>query len=73
MVRPMPNEIDRLMSLDPLELSAQDIDEIIAYQRKARAAFDSGVKPKRGSSSPPPTLAALGLVKEAPKMKKRKV
>jgi hypothetical protein len=44
----MPNEIDRLMDLDPLELSAQDIDEIIKYQRKMKANFDAGIKSPKG-------------------------
>lgn len=46
----MQNEIDRLMSLDPLDLSAQDIDEIIAYQRKSRQNWEAGIKPKKESS-----------------------
>ena len=43
----MANEIDTLMDLDPLELTAADITSIIAYHRKARANLASGVKPKR--------------------------
>jgi hypothetical protein len=66
------NEIDELMQRDPLELSSQDIDAIIAYQRKARAAHDSGVKPKRGSSVPL-DLTALGLVKKEPAIRRRKL
>ena len=69
----MPNEIDTLMALDPLELSAQDIDAIILYQRKSRLAYDSGVKPKRGASGPPITLADIGLVKKSDPVKRRKV
>lgn len=68
----MPNEIDALMALDPLELSAQDIDAIIAYQRRARAQWDSGVKPKRGTTAPPTSLADIGLVVQKPVIKKRK-
>lgn len=41
------NTIDELMNRDPLELSAQDIDEIIAYQRKQRARTEAGVKPEK--------------------------
>lgn len=48
----MPTNIDALMQLDPLGLSAQNLDEIIAYQRKARQSFESGVKPKKGDSGP---------------------
>ena len=68
----MANEIDRLMSLDPLELSAQDIDSIIAYQRKARSAYDSGVKPKKAAEVPI-DLEALGLMSKGEAFKRRKV
>jgi len=40
--------IDRVMRLDPLHMSDQDLDVIIAYYRKARANFETGAKPKRG-------------------------
>jgi hypothetical protein len=46
----MSNEIDRLMDEDPLNLSAQDIDDIIAYQRKMKANFDAGVKSGKGKT-----------------------
>lgn len=39
-----PNDINELMSRDPCDLSAQDIDEIIAYHRRARAKRASGEK-----------------------------
>lgn len=45
------NNLDVLMSLDPLELSKQDIDDIIAYQRKAKANFEAGIKPKKGEGA----------------------
>ena len=67
-----PNELDRLMSLDPLELSAQDIDSIISYQRKARLSAEAGIKPKRGKSSTPIDLAAIGLGGSKQDFKKRK-
>lgn len=41
------SEIDDLMNLDPLELSSQDIDKIIAYQRKQKQNFELGIKPKK--------------------------
>jgi hypothetical protein len=44
------NSIDALMSLDPLDLSDKDIEAIIAYQRKARANLEAGIKPRRGTS-----------------------
>ena len=40
----IPNELDTLMNLDPLELSAQNIDKIIDYQRQARAHYEAGGK-----------------------------
>jgi len=69
----MPNEIDLLMSLDPLELSAQNIDEIILYMRKQRLAYDSGVKPKRATTAEVPSLAQLGLQEKAKEIKRRKL
>lgn len=39
---PPPSELDELMSRDPLDLSAQDIDKIIAFQRQARARREAG-------------------------------
>ena len=68
----MPNEIDVLMSLDPLELSAQNIDEIIQYHRKGRALFESGVKPKR-SGEAAPSLAEIGLAQKSAPLKRRKL
>lgn len=67
----MANEIDRLMSLDPLYLSAGDIDAIVAYHRKARAAYASGIKPKRGKEEPI-DLGKIGLATPVT-VKRRKV
>lgn len=39
---PPPSELDELISRDPLELSAQDIDAIIQYQRSQRAKREAG-------------------------------
>lgn len=42
------SELDLLMSLDPLNTSEQDFDQIIAYERQARLEFELGVKaPKK--------------------------
>lgn len=54
------NEVDRLMDLDPLELSAQDIDEIIRYQRKMKANFDAGIKTPKGDAPKIDLKALLG-------------
>lgn len=68
---PGGNYIDWLMSLDPLELSAQNIDEIILVHRKGRLAHQSGVKPKKVTAEMP-SLEAIGLSKSEP-IKKRKL
>src|SRR5258706_532234 len=48
------NDIDELMAFDPLGLSKQNLDRIIAYQRKNRALREQGVRPKksRGEAAP---------------------
>ena len=43
----MNNEIDLLMTLDPLDLTTQDIDKYVAYQRRMRAMNEAGVKPEK--------------------------
>lgn len=43
----MANEVDELMSLDPLEMTAKDIDQIILYHRNNRANHEAGIKPKK--------------------------
>jgi hypothetical protein len=58
------------MNEDPLNLSNQDIDDIIAYQRKARGEFDDGKKSKK-ADGPKVDLVALGLVKAPEPMKRR--
>lgn len=68
---PPPSELDELMSRDPLELTTDDIDKIIAYQRSARAQRESGGKRGKRTdlvdmSGQALDLSALGLVKSAP-------
>lgn len=41
------NDLDELMSRDPLDLSSTDIDAIIDYHRKQRARRASGEKPTK--------------------------
>ena len=66
------NDIDYLMSLDPLELSKQDIDIIIAYHRNQRALREKGVKPKKDKGpSNAIDLTALGLKPATPKINRR--
>jgi hypothetical protein len=45
------SDLDDLMNRDPLSLSAQDIDAIIAYHRNARAKKASGEKPTKTASA----------------------
>lgn len=52
------NTLDMIMDRDPVDLSDQDLDAIIAYQRRYRANLEAGgAKPKRA------TGAAKGSVK----------
>lgn len=67
---PPPSELDELMSRDPLQMSREDIDNIIAYQRNARAAREAPAGGRRKKSdlvehdnAKPIDLAALGLLK----------
>ena len=60
---PPPSELDELMMRDPLELSAQDIDKIIAMQRQYRARKEAAPT-KRGSGI---DLVALVKGTTAPK------
>lgn len=54
------SDLDVLMSLDPLGLSAQDLDRIIAYQRKTRIQREAGVKTKKPKAvAPKMDLSAL--------------
>lgn len=66
----MANELDELMNKDPLQLSARDIDDIIKYQRKQKADFDAGIKPKKGDAMPI-SLEELGLAVPVEPIKRR--
>lgn len=69
----MANEIDILMDTDPLELSAQNIDDIIAFQRKYRANKEAGVKQEKVGQAPKLSLDlhAMGLIKPSTAIKRR--
>lgn len=68
---PPPSELDELMSRDPLTMSKDDIDSIIAYQRQARAQREApagGGRRKKVSdltdmTDKPLDLGLLGLTK----------
>jgi hypothetical protein len=48
-----PTDLTALMSIDPLDLTKQDLDKIIAYQRKQRLAREGGAKTKRATNDAP--------------------
>lgn len=54
---PPPSELDELMSRDPLDLSSQDIDKIIASQRQFRARKEAGGKGKKAKAAAEPDNA----------------
>ena len=65
------NDIDLLMSKDPLDMSSLDIDAIIAYNRNQRAAKEAGgTRASRKSSTPAEKLdlGKLGLKPVVPKI-----
>jgi hypothetical protein len=54
-----PTTVDELMELDPLDLTAENIDAIIAYHRKARASASLGGKAKRDTAGPKVDISAV--------------
>lgn len=69
---PGVNPLDWVMSLDPLELTAEDVDDIVTYQRKARARYIAGEKPEKETGPKIKIdLAQLGLIKPADPIKRR--
>lgn len=46
------NTVDELMEIDPLQLTSENIDSIIAYHRKARVNASIGGKAKRDTAGP---------------------
>ena len=56
------SDIDTLMAQDPLGLSNQDLDRIIAYQRKMRVQREQGVRTKKPSASAPSKLDISSLL-----------
>lgn len=68
----MANEIDELMDLDPLEMTKENIDQIIAYHRKARLNAEAGIKPtKEAGPKAKVDLVAMGLLPKAEPIKRR--
>lgn len=56
------SDLDILMSEDPLSLSKQDLDRIIAYQRKMRAQREAGVRTKKPKEAAPTKLDITALL-----------
>ena len=74
----MPNEVNVLMDriseiMDKAvdELTAMDIDAIVDYHRKRRAATEGGGKNKKDEPSAKIDLAELGLKQAGPKFVRR--
>ena len=68
--------LEALDHSDPASWKDKNIDDVIAYQRKARAQREAGVKPKRGQSDVPKKgidLVALGLMKKVEPLVRRKI
>ena len=57
-----PFDIDTLMAQDPLGLSKQDLDHIIAYQRKMRVQREAGVRTKKATEKAPSKLDVSALL-----------
>lgn len=72
----MPNEIDQLMLLDPLNLSDVDLDKIVDYLRGSYKTHEQAAKfSKSGEASDKPKidLEKIGLVKAKPPLVRRKI
>jgi len=68
---PPPSELDELISRDPSDLSALDIDKIIALQRQHRAKLATGTRVRKAKDEGPSEgvdLAKLGLLQAAPQV-----
>lgn len=64
---PPPSELDELMSRDPLDMTTEHIDSIIAYQRQVRAQREAAPKGRKKDlvdmTGQALDLSQLGLVK----------
>lgn len=76
----LDNLMTRLADLDRKDVglwNKDDIDTVIAYQRKMRAQREAGVKVSRKAKSDAPErkidLLALGLVKKVEPIVRRKI
>jgi hypothetical protein len=53
------SDLDTLMSIDPLELSKQDLTRIIAYQRLQRTKREQGVRTRKPKAAPAVSIESL--------------
>ncbi len=60
------SDLDELMSRDPTQLTNDDIEEIIKYQRQQRAARETGVRTSRSRPKPPTEKIDLTGLASAP-------
>lgn len=58
----MATELDILMDIDPLNLTIDNLDEIIAYYRKRRAEREAGTA-KRPAKDSGPGVSLDGVLK----------
>jgi hypothetical protein len=56
------SDLDILMSQDPLSLSDQEIERIIAYQRKMRVQREAGVRTRKPREAAPSKLDISALL-----------
>ncbi len=61
-----PTDLTALMSLDPLDLTKQDLDKIIAYQRKQRMQREAGGRTKKATGETP-AVDIKALMNKIPK------
>ena len=63
---PEPYTLDFLMSMDPVELTTQDLDMLIQYHRNIRADRASGERKKKVSTAAAPGGVAALLKAKKP-------
>lgn len=66
----MANDLDELMSLDPLELTLNDprLDDVIKRYRQHRVNLESGVKVKKDKGPEKSTVDLLDKIGLVPKV-----
>jgi hypothetical protein len=57
-----PFDLDFLWGQDPIGLSTQDLDAIIAHERRMRAQREAGIRTKKPKDSAPSKLDVSSLL-----------